>query len=119
MKNKAILKRSLMYLLALVFLFGTVQANESVSSFEQSVPFGVAHTEDGSNIPVFKKPSLSRILTLRRKYPSAININNGIVALRANIKFDIQVMLLLLQFFAGYFQCPRDDLVHIIVFVFA
>ena len=57
MKNKAILKRSLMYLLALVFLFGTVQANESVSSFEQSVPFGVAHTEDGSNIPVFKKPS--------------------------------------------------------------
>lgn len=35
-------------------------ADDTVSSFEQSVPFGVAHNEAGEDIPVYRKPSTSR-----------------------------------------------------------
>lgn len=63
MLNRIHIRNLLCCFLALTVLFSVSivsQADDTVSSFEQSVPFGVAHNDNGEDIPVYRKPSTSR-----------------------------------------------------------
>ena len=61
-KNRFLPRHLLELLIAVLFLVQPVAAlsDDTTASFEQPVPFGVAHSEDGSDIDVYRKPSGGR-----------------------------------------------------------
>ena len=63
MQNKLLTNRIVALLMAVLMLSGIAAvalSDDTTASFEQPVPFGVAHSEDGSDIPVYRKPSGGR-----------------------------------------------------------